>query len=231
MKTCLAPLQLFVLLTLTLTFTLALTANHAAADELPLVLDETFVDGAERWQPADDNGWKTETVGGKHLFRLVGSNEHEPPHRSPYNIALLEDVVVGDFELTARVRSTGRDYGHRDVCLLFGYQDPTNYYYVHYGKKTDDHANQIFIVDDAPRVKISTTTTPGTPWDDEWHTLRVVRDADSGTIAIYYDDMDEPVMTATDTTFTNGQIGIGSFDDTADWAQVTLRGVVVKAKN
>ncbi|MCA9099634.1 MAG: hypothetical protein KDA63_00695 [Planctomycetales bacterium] len=198
-----------------------------AADELPLILEETFSDGAERWQPADKNGWKVETVDGKHLYRLVDRNEHEPPHRSPYNISILADVEVSDFELTAHVRSTGRDYGHRDVCLLFGYQDPGNYYYVHFGKKTDDHANQIFIVNDAPRVKISTKTTPGTPWDDEWHTLRVTRDVDSGAIAVYFDDMDEPVMTATDKTFTSGRIGIGSFDDTADFERITLRGNTV----
>jgi hypothetical protein len=208
----------------------AVITQQATAGELPLVLDETFADGAERWQPADDAAWETATVDGKSLFRLTGKNDFEPPHRSPHNIALLKDIVVGDFELTARVRSTIPDYGHRDVCLLFGYQDPANYYYVHYGKKTDDHANQIFIVHDAPRIKISTKTTPGTPWDDEWHTLRVVRDTAAGTIAIYYDDMDEPVMTASDTTFTSGQIGIGSFDDTADWDQITLRGDVVKAK-
>jgi len=100
---------------------------------------------------------------------------------------------------------------------------------VYFGKKTDEGANQIFIVHDAPRVKISTKTTPGTPWDDEWHTLRVTRDVDSGTINTYFDDMDNPVMTATDKTFTSGRIGIGSFDDTADWDSVILRGDVVKA--
>ena len=45
----------------------------------------------------------------------------------------------------------------------------------HLGKKTDDHANQIFIVNAAPRQKISTTTTPGTNWDDAWHHVKIVR--------------------------------------------------------
>ena len=60
-------------------------------------------------------------------------------------------------------------------CIVFGYQDPAHFYYVHLGKKADDHANQIFIVNGADRKKISLTSTSGTNWDDKWHTVRVVR--------------------------------------------------------
>ena len=98
-----------------------------------------------------------------------------------------------------------------------------HFYYVHLGKKTDDHANQIFIVNDAPRIKISTETTDGTPWDDDWHTLRVIRDAETGLIEIFYDDMDTPVMRAMDKTFTGGQIGVGSFDDRVQFGSVVLK--------
>ncbi len=34
-------------------------------------------------------------------------------------------------------------------------------------------------------------------------------------------------MTATDKTFSAGRVGVGSFDDTADWTDVTVRGVKV----
>jgi hypothetical protein len=112
--------------------------------------------------------------------------------------------------------------------IVFGYQDPKHFYYVHLAMKADDHANQIFIVNDAARKKISLTTTPGTKWDDAWHTLRVVRNVKAGTIEIYFDDLEKPVMTAKDDTFTWGQVGIGSFDDTSDWDDIELRGVAAK---
>jgi hypothetical protein len=111
------------------------------------------------------------------------------------------------------------------VCLFFGYQDPANFYYVHLGKQMDDRANQIFIVDDKPRTKISTKTTEGTPWDDNWHHLRVVRNVASGKIDVYFDDMRAPAMTAEDKTFAWGQVGIGTFDDTSAWDKIELRGV------
>ena len=110
------------------------------------------------------------------------------------------------------------------MCLFFGYQDPAHFYYVHLGKKTDDHANQIFIVNGAPRQKISMKTSGGTPWDDEWHPVKVVRRIRDGSIEVYFDDMKTPVMTARNKTFLRGQVGVGSFDDTGDWTNVKVYG-------
>ncbi len=201
-----------------------------AAEPLPLVLRETFDHGAERWEPTDPSAWRIVAVGqgkGK-AYELFGKSRYKPPYRSPLNIAWLKSPAVGDFELTVRVRSTTRDYPHRDVCLFFGRQDAGHFYYVHFGKRTDDHANQIFIVNGKPRTKISQRTSPGTPWTDGWHTLRIERRVKDGRIAVYFDDLDKPVMMAHDTTFSSGRIGIGSFDDTAQFAEVILRAKVVK---
>jgi hypothetical protein len=101
---------------------------------------------------------------------------------------------------------------------------------VHLGNQADDHANQIFIVNDAPRVKISLTSTSGTNWTDNWHTVRVVRKPADGTIEIYFDDMAKPVMTAKDKTFVHGRIGVGTFDDTCEWDDIVVRGVKVDGK-
>ncbi len=199
------------------------------AAELPVVFSDDFEKGADRWEPTDPSGWKIEeTAKGKVYSQFQKKSSYKPPQRSPYHRSYIKDVVVGDFELTARVKSTHKDYNHRDVCLFFGIQDPSHFYYVHLGKKTDNHANQIFIVNKAPRTKISTKTTPGTNWDDQWHNVKIVRKVADGTIEIYYDDFENPVMLAKDKTFTWGQVGIGSFDDTASWDKVELRGTVVK---
>jgi hypothetical protein len=198
---------------------------------LPLLVDETFEKGPDRWEPSDVKAWRIEEGrGGKVFSQFIKNSNYKPPHRSPLNFALLKDVYVGDFVLTAKVKSTIPDYGHRDACLFFGYQDAAHLYYVHFGKQADDHANQVFIVNDAPRTKISTRTTTGTPWDDEWHDVKIVRRVEPGTIEVYFDNMDEPVMKATDRTFTWGRIGVGSFDDTTLWDDVRLFGVSVEPK-
>lgn len=216
-------------LALALLLPLAVLAQAGDPAKLPVVFDEHFTKGADAWQPTDPSAWKViDLKGGGKAFSQFQQSKYQPPHRSPLNFALRKDVFVADFVLDAKVLSTVKDYNHRDMCLFFGYQDKAHFYYVHLGKKTDDRANQIFIVNGADRIKISTKTTPGTPWDDHWHNVRVVREVKSGKIEVYFDDMKTPAMVATDTTFAWGQVGVGSFDDTGDWTAVRLRGNVVK---
>jgi hypothetical protein len=196
--------------------------------KLPLLFQDDFEKGADHWQPTDAAAWKVIDQGKKHVYSQFRQSKYKPPHRSPLNFALLKDVKVGDFVFEAKLQTTARDYPHRDMCLFFGYQDPAHFYYVHLGQRTDDHANQIFIVNAADRKKISTKTTAGTPWDDKWHHVKIVRTVGDGSIAVYFDDMKTPVMTAADKTFAWGQVGIGSFDDTGNWYDVRLHGRLVK---
>ena len=205
------------------TSALALTSAEEAPEPF---LTETFSQGAEGWKPTDDTAWKITKVGdGNAVFELTKKrSDYKPPHRSPLNIALRKHYQFSNFQLTAKVKTTHKPYGHRDLCFFFGYQDPSHFYYVHLGQKMDAHANQIFIVNDAPRTKISTKTTKGTPWkDDTWHHVKIVRNAVTGQIQVFFDDMEKPVMEATDKTFSKGQIGIGSFDDTGMWDDIIIR--------
>ncbi|MCE9608215.1 MAG: hypothetical protein K8U03_25300 [Planctomycetia bacterium] len=200
----------------------------AASAELPLVFEDDFEQGSEqlakRWKPTDAAAWKLVDGKSGKAYSLFQQSNYKPPFRSPVNISLVDDVAVTDFRLEADVLSTKADYPHRSMIMVFGYQDPAHFYYVHFGKKMDDHANQIFIVDGAARLKISTKTTDGTNWDDAWHHVKIERNAASGDIKIFFDDMQAPVMTAVDKKFTWGQVGLGSFDDIGDWDNVKLWG-------
>lgn len=191
---------------------------------LPLLFSDNFEHGMGKWQPTDRAAWKLVEAHGGHAYSQFKASDYKPPHRSPLNIALIKNVVVGDFDFEADLHSTKPDYDHRDMCIVFGYQDPAHFYYVHFGKKTDEHANQIFIVDAAARRKISTKTTAGTNWDDRWHRVKIARRVDLGTIEVYFDDLEHPVMQARDTTFAWGQLGIGTFDDTGEFDNVELYG-------
>jgi len=219
----------------------ARTVSAAAADppgsqdapnvgtKMPLIFCDDFQSGtSDQWVPGDPQAWKMAKVGDNFSFEQFQQSKVKNPVRSPFNRCLVKDVTVGDFVFDLKFQSTKQDYPHRDLCLFFGFQDPSHHYYVHFGKRTDDHANQIFIVNDKPRTKISTKTTAGTNWDDEWHHARIVRNVKSGKIEIYFDDMKTPIMTATDKTFTWGQVGIGSFDDTGRFDDVFLFGHEVK---
>jgi hypothetical protein len=208
-----------------------MSAAANADEQLPLLLKEGFENGFKRWQTTDPKDatpvWKIIEIGkpGNHALRCDGTSKYKPKYRSPFSIALLKDVKVTDFELTARVQETDVKAGpHRDLCLFWGYQDPDHFYYVHLGAKADPHACQIFIVNGAPRTMITVDQAKGTPWTEGWHDVKVVRRVEDGVMEVYFDDMKTPYMTAKDKTFTWGQIGIGTFDDHGNFDDIVLRG-------
>jgi hypothetical protein len=207
--------------------TAALCLILLCVQDPPELVKEDFEKGAERWEFTDPEAWKVaDTDKGKSLT-LFKKTTPKTPHRSPFGVALLKDVIVGDFVLEADIQSTVKDYPHRDLVLVFGYQDHAHFYYSHLGKRTDKHANQIFIVNAADRMMISTKTTEGTNWTDEWHHVKVVRKVADGTIEVYWDDMKTPVQTSTNKAFLWGRVGIGSFDDLGNFDNVVLRGTRV----
>ncbi len=205
-----------------------------SSKQLPLVFSEDFEQGSQRWETSDSKSWDLHQdrhpaakSAGAQPNQVFGLNrpisDYQPKVRSPHNIALIKDLELEDFELTVRVRSTRDSGNHRDCCLFFNYQDPEHFYYVHLGAKPDPHSGQIMIVNGEPRQAITQNVKP-VPWDDEWHTARVVRDSKSGSIEVFFDDMQQPLMRAVDKTFGKGRLGIGSFDDMDDFDQIQVRG-------
>ena len=205
-------------------------SSFSQEKNLPLLFEDDFEKGADRWQPADAKAWRVADLGGNKVFEQFQQSKVKTPHRNPFNYALAKDVIVGDFTLEAKLKSTKADYGHRDMCLFFGWQDPAHHYYVHMAKAMDDRAHQIFIVNAKDRVKISTKTTKGVEWGDGWHKVKLVRTVSDGAIAVYFDDMETPIMTATDRNLTWGQVGIGTFDDTGMFDDFKLYGVRAEKK-
>ncbi|GIW88831.1 MAG: hypothetical protein KatS3mg108_3155 [Isosphaeraceae bacterium] len=195
-------------------------------EELPVVFETDFRDRSlAGWTFTDPSAWRIEEEEGRPVLAQFAPSRYEPKVRSPLNRALLPTPPLGDLELEVEVRSTARDYGHRDVCLFLGYQDAEHFYYVHLAKEADDHANSIFLVNGAPRVSIAESRTSGTAWDDGWHRVRVVRTISDGMIRVYFDAMDRPVMTARDSTLRGpGRVGVGTFDDTAQFRRIRVRG-------
>ncbi len=192
---------------------------------MPLLYEEDFSDlSAEGWNPSDPTAWVIHYDRDRPVYGLMRDCQYEPPVRSPVNFSIYEDLVVSDFVLEVRLRSTTADYGHRDMCLFFGRQDPSHFYYVHFGLHADPHSNSIFLVNGEPRASIADIRTAGTRWSEWYHTVRVVRRVKTGEISVYFDDMTEPVMRAHDSHFTWGRIGVGSFDDTGNIDSVRVWG-------
>jgi hypothetical protein len=200
------------------------TRPEAAAD-LPLVVREDFErSDPDAWEFTDPDAWRIVEQEGNHVLEQHRPSRYEPPVRSPINLALAGKGDVGDLVLDVQALSTAPDTGRRDLCFVFGYQDPSHFYYAHLARQADDHHNSLFLVDGKPRASIVEARNEGVPWDDAWHHVRIVRHVKDGLIQVFFDDMTAPVMTAHDTTFTHGRIGLGSFDDTGAFDNLQVWG-------
>ena len=217
-----------------LAFALVLAAQHAslaAEDHIPsgykLLYEQKFEepDALKGFQMTDPAAWKysREEKGG--ALELAAQSKYKPEVRSPVNISLIKDKVFGDFIMEVDLIQTGREYGHRDMCLFFGFQNPKQFYYAHIATKADPNAHNIFIVNNEPRKNIAKTTTTGVNWGlNIWHKVKLERKVSDGSIKVYFDDMTIPIMVAEDKNFGPGFIGFGSFDDTGKVDNVKIWG-------
>jgi hypothetical protein len=181
----------------------------------------------------DPSAWEYIDADGAKALALTGKSDYEPPHRSPFNIALIKGMTFGSFVLEVDIQQSGvkgmpikeymkeyadaadaPGYAHRDTCFFFGFEDPSHFMYIHVAKAGDNNAHNVFVVNEAPRTPITDFRTMGADWGVEvWKKIRIVRDLEKGTVALYFDDMLTPIMIADDVPFEKGFIGFGSFDD------------------
>ncbi len=214
---------LFILLSCSITLW---TQESVIPESYQLVYEQDFhsPSSVKDFEMSDPGAWQIGEADNRHFLSLINQSNYQPRVRSPFNVAVLKTPFLRDFIMEIEAAQTGREYGHRDLCFFFGFVNPSNFYYVHMASKTDDHANNIFIVNDEPRKKISTETSSGTAWAEtnSWHKIRIVRTIEDGMILVYFDDMTSPVMRAEDTHFDIGRIGLGSFDDTGNFSNLKV---------
>jgi hypothetical protein len=203
-----------------------LANNWLKRNLMPLLFKADFEDSnLDAWQATDPTAWQIENGHGGKVLSLFKQSSYAPPFRSPYNINLIQNVNVGSFVLEVKMLSTKAYYNKRDLCLIFGYQDPSHFYYAHLADvAADAFHNSILIVNGADRASIVLTRNGGNSWEGGWHTVRLVRDIYRGTIKVFFDDMTVPVMTAVDHNFNWGKVGVGSFDDTGQFDDIQLWG-------
>lgn len=171
------------------------------------------------WQFPYPEDWAVLSGAGNHYLHMKRSREPGVPRR-PLQFALLRDTKVGSFDFHTRVRREGKS-----MIIVFNYVDTLHFYYTHLsadrGAEQPVH-NGVFIVNGEPRKRIAGAEAPAALPDREWHTVRILRQASDGSIEVSLNGQ-QPLFSVKDRTFTCGQIGIGSFDETGDFDDVDLK--------
>jgi hypothetical protein len=185
--------------------------DFATAD----MLSQFTLDGSGSWEITD------------HMLVLTKAGTPGGPIRRPSALAVLKSAPLVRATVQVEMRSTApEEVKNRDLEIIFGYESPSRFYYVHLAGITDPNHNGIFLVDNKDRRRIDDGTAPPQLKDREWHRARLERDGSSGRIEIFVDDSKEAVLKATDTTIPSGRVGLGSFDDTGEFRNLSVAGAV-----
>ncbi|MDF7805843.1 hypothetical protein P4E94_00230 [Pontiellaceae bacterium B12219] len=181
-----------------------------------------LADSMDQLIPLNSSHWKTGEVDGRVCLILHTAGEQRPPVRRPGEFALWKsEYPIGAFTIEAATLEP-ESIRNRDICLIFGYQDDTHFYYAHISSSSDNKFHNIIMrVDGDSRTRINRESDPEPRLSNGWKILKL-RHAENGDIRIFVDDLTVPLMTATDRTYPVGQIGFGAFDDRAAFATLAV---------
>lgn len=156
------------------------------------------------------------------------SKSGEPPAdpvRRPANILIAPAPAVTAFSIDLEARSLQFERTGADIVVIFGYQDPFNFYYAHISNDVNRVHQVIMKVEGSKQIRsaIHLEKEPVATLQDKWQNVRVTRSA-AGRVEVFVDDMDNPTLTAEDAEWLSGRIGIGSFNDAAQFDAIKLTG-------
>jgi hypothetical protein len=207
---------------------IAAALSLQSAPDFPLLFASDFENGrADGWSPGAPDRWRVAREDGSFVYQLIAPGEFGPI-RAPTSWSIVQALDLRSFVFTGRLKcKTDPANNKRDMCIIFGFQDPTHFYYVHFSASSDDLHNIIGLVNGADRIKINREPAGGSVFrltDMRFHEFKVTSDAATGEIKAYLDDMARPILTASDKTFVHGRVGVGSFDDTGSFDDLKIWG-------
>ncbi|MBU0952791.1 MAG: putative Ig domain-containing protein, partial [Elusimicrobia bacterium] len=166
------------------------------------------------WEKSKTGGvWSTQSVDGSNVLKFLGPgfqfsaiNRYGTDTSAGY--VRLKDKIYKDFSISFRSKDDSTTSNERGCSIIFGYQDPNNYYWINISG-----AGRIY-----KRVNAVTGPLSGSSYDfnytgSVWHNIALSRQ--NGEIKINYDGSAVPALTCTDNDFLYGKIGIGVEADTS----------------
>ena len=175
----------------------------------------------DQWHLEDPAAWEWQGEADATTLVLKKPSQYKPKVRRPFNLAWFSGAEWGSFTLTCEARLDVLNKGNNDLCIVFAGVSDSEFYYAHLGETADGVHLHLHVVNNADRKAITTTRAKALPWrPNHWHQIKLVRDASSGSIKVWFED--QVVLEACDKTFGKGRIGLGSFDDLGAFRKVVI---------
>jgi len=131
--------------------------------------------------------------------------------------AVAQGRSYGDFTMSVDVRSNENlgSNAFADYAIIFGWIDEQNHY--HLLANSDDVSSELYVLQNGSRTALGRTPTPAIQ-DNEWHTVEISRTGD--LIELRIDGILQ--ITANDSTYPTGSVGIGSRNDSAYFDNISV---------
>ncbi|WP_168120453.1 heparinase II/III family protein [Paenibacillus sp. HB172176] len=188
------------------------------------LLYDGFQDGdSYGWTPLHASRWTVGSDGDDYFYALNTTDYSNQSGNRLGEYALLDGSVSDNFiiNLKARMGDDVTVNAEADFAVVFHYQDADNYYYL--SMNNDKGKTQLFKVKSGAGQLIA-DSDGFTDWitDNEFHSISIEGD-ENGKIVVYFDN--QVVLRATDKTFAGGQIGVGSYNDSAYFDDIAVINV------
>jgi len=181
-------------------------------------------DSGSGFENGTADGWSSLTSGNWEVVMDEGDMAYflKPGFASPGNGRLGEYSLLsaeyGDFTFTAEAK-LGADVNtnaNADYVVVFGFQDADNYYYAMFNN--NQNYTQLFKVVNG--VRNAALATADSDWltDNIYHSIKVSRVGSE--IEVYFDD--NLILSANDSTFGTGKVGVGGYNDAAYFDEVSM---------
>lgn len=207
----------------------------AARPEAPPVSIVMALEDFDLDQPSDSWSfrnpalWRIGVEGPRRFLQMAYPEGRAGGARTPTEYALYNPYEFRSFSLSVRARLDADSGGQeRNLCLLFGWQDPGHYYYIKLSDQPGAEWNNIYRVAGGqvtplvPSAELEAALTAG-----NWGKVDLLRDMEAGTITVYvnaYDGQAEPYLQAVDKRYEWGHIGCGAIHDHGSISRFGVEG-------
>ena len=165
--------------------------------------------------------WKVDQEDGAPVLRLVEHRGPLPGPRRPIQFALADVEYSGRVTVEGDVKPLGGS-----LLIVFAYRDAAHFDYAHFsvdtGTKQPVH-NGVFHVYGGERVRISSEQGPAAfAATGRWHHVKLTHDARTGKVSVTVNGAAIPAIEAVDMSLGGGRAGIGSFDETGVFRNISI---------
>ena len=175
--------------------------------------------------------WKISGDRHNYFMNFPEKINHADSTGRPNTLAILSSHMYSDFIMELDIMTTGEGQADRGICIVYGFKDTSNYYYIRLASIAGEDSHNVFLVNKTVLTKISAKTSESINLENnKWHKVKVIRNILEKTITVYFNDMINPVMKAKDRTLIMGYIGFGSagsagkIDNINIWAPTSVPG-------